>query len=699
MSLSLKNFKSYGPKTQTVEFGNVDAVGIGGRNGAGKSSLIEALTFALYGKAMATEFRELGDEALINDRAREAYVSVTFEKDGDRYTVERTIARKGLGKSRLVFGTLNEPIVDVKAVNEKIRSILEMDYDTFVSSTVIRQEEMDRLTAKPPAERKEILTKIFGLQAYESMRERAHEKGWQIKNQISELEATKNTLRERISNEETVRKRLSEHQTRVARLRERIRQIEAEKTEIENRWEIATERKMVYDAKEIERKTLAEQLMDDEDEAKQIHGKILEVGEAEKELKMSKTRLEGRERLSQKLQKLIEQREQFQVEKAKWQQKIHVLEQEIKEGIENHRKIRDYSIPECPVCRRPLDEPHRTELLKKYERTIIKLERERDQTMRNANDSEVSLIQIVEPAIKEVQRNLVALVELDRKIGELTEAASRLPQFRVELVRVEERALQRKNRISELEKTLEALAPTVESMKSLDRQRTRIENELISVERDLGRENAHLDRAEQDLDEIERDRIKCKEIEDQIGEKARTRWAYEFLEKEVFHKDGVPTNVLMEIVPEIELEASKILRDLSNGRMNVGFRFGRKTKTGKVTEELVIEAVEHGQSHPVGRYSGGERMRINLALRLGVSEVVARRSGYKGRIETLIIDEGFGPLDEEGRRATVEILQELKPRFRKMLVISHIEDVREAFEARLTVTKPEGGYSTISSLS
>jgi exonuclease SbcC len=88
-------------------------------------------------------------------------------------------------------------------------------------------------------------------------------------------------------------------------------------------------------------------------------------------------------------------------------------------------------------------------------------------------------------------------------------------------------------------------------------------------------------------------------------------------------------------------------------------------------------------------------MRINLALRLGVSEAITRRSGYRGRIETLVIDEGFGALDEEGRRATVEILQALRQRFKKILVISHIDDVRDAFETRLVVTRPAGGDSSI----
>jgi exonuclease SbcC len=229
----------------------------------------------------------------------------------------------------------------------------------------------------------------------------------------------------------------------------------------------------------------------------------------------------------------------------------------------------------------------------------------------------------------------------------------------------------------------------------LDKRRRELEGELASIQGNLGKEIANRDRAVKDLADIELDKKKHEELVGEIGDKGRIENAYELLEKQVFHKDGIPTAFLREIVPEIEQEASKILRGLSNGRMDISFAFGRKTKTGKVTEELIVEAIDQGRNHPVSRYSGGERMRINLALRLGVSEVVAKRSGYKGKIETLVVDEGFGALDEDGRKATVEILQALRERFKKILVISHIDDVREAFETRLAVTKPLGGYSSI----
>jgi len=270
-----------------------------------------------------------------------------------------------------------------------------------------------------------------------------------------------------------------------------------------------------------------------------------------------------------------------------------------------------------------------------------------------------------------------------------------MPQLIEEANKIGELIAQRRNRISELEGGLQQLTPIIQSFTALDEERKKLETELIIIQGELGTHKANRNRAKEDLREIEQAKTEHTQVVEQIGVKGRIRTVYEFLEKQVFHKDGIPTTLLMEIVPEIEREASNTLSELSNGRMSVNFKFGRKTKAGRMTEELIVEAVDQGRSHPVSRYSGGERMRINLALRLGVSEVITKRSGYRGRIETLVIDEGFGTLDEEGRRATIEILQALRQRFKKILVISHIDDIREAFETRLVVDKPIGGYSTI----
>jgi exonuclease SbcC len=694
--MTVKNFKSYGPEPQILDLTKVDAVAIGGRNGAGKSSLIEALTFALFGKATATEIRELGDDALINDRANEAYVSVTFEKDGNVYTVERTVRCRGTGKARLTSEILPHPVADVKDVNAKVESLLGMDYDTFVSSTIVRQDEMDRLTAKQPAERKKTLAMIFGLQAYETMREKAHEKSWGVKNEIAGLDATKKTLGEKIAQEGSVRKKLQECEDNIKKLEHERKVTETKKKQVEAKLEQIRENKAEFDTKASEKTTLQEQLKIDEESQRKVRGQIEQAENAVKELESLKPRLEQRTQLDEQLQKLTQEHERLKVAVAELQQKAKGIEQKIKEESENCQKIKDYAVPECPICKRPLDESHREQLLQEYGQRIQGLQTDLDQTAKKAEEASNTLKEQVTPAIEKTQIALDELKELDRKVGEATAAANRLPALREEASKIGKLIAERNNRISELDGALQRLGPIVQTFTALDMEQKKLEGELTGIQGDLGTEKANRDSAKEDLDEIKRTKVKHKELVEQIGDKERIKIAYELLEKEIFHKDGIPTALLMEIVPEIEQEASKILRDLSNGRMDISFKFGRKTKTGKITEELIVEAVDQGRSHPVSRYSGGERMRINFALRLGVSEAITRRSGYRGRIESLVIDEGFGALDEEGRRATVEILQALRQRFKKILVISHIDDVRDAFEARLVVMRPAGGDSSIS---
>ena len=80
---------------------------------------------------------------------------------------------------------------------------------------------------------------------------------------------------------------------------------------------------------------------------------------------------------------------------------------------------------------------------------------------------------------------------------------------------------------------------------------------------------------------------------------------------------------------------------------------------------------------------------MNFAIRLALSEVLAQRAG--ARLRTLVIDEGFGSQDAEGRQRLVEAINLVRPDFAKILVITHIEELKDAFPNRLEVEKTEHG--------
>ncbi len=88
-------------------------------------------------------------------------------------------------------------------------------------------------------------------------------------------------------------------------------------------------------------------------------------------------------------------------------------------------------------------------------------------------------------------------------------------------------------------------------------------------------------------------------------------------------------------------------------------------------------------------YSGGEAFRVNFAIRLALSHVLANRAG--ARLQTLFIDEGFGSQDTEGRQRLIEAINAVKDEFACILVITHLDELKDAFPARIEVEKNSHG--------
>jgi exonuclease SbcC len=90
-------------------------------------------------------------------------------------------------------------------------------------------------------------------------------------------------------------------------------------------------------------------------------------------------------------------------------------------------------------------------------------------------------------------------------------------------------------------------------------------------------------------------------------------------------------------------------------------------------------------------FSGGEAFRVNFSIRLALSRVLSRRAS--ARLQTLVIDEGFGSQDAEGRQRLIEAINLARPDFAKILVITHLEELKDAFPARIEIEKTEQGSS------
>ncbi|MHB1120318.1 MAG: AAA family ATPase, partial [Bellilinea sp.] len=166
--MQLTGFLSY-LETVDISFDDFDLACISGQNGAGKSSILDGITWALFDKA-----RGSGDE-IINSRADAAEVILDFDYEGSLYRVQRSKAR---GKTTLLEFFIRDegerwrPLTEssIRATEAKIQKILRMDYETFINASFFLQGKADQFSQQSPGDRKRILANVLGLEIWETYR-------------------------------------------------------------------------------------------------------------------------------------------------------------------------------------------------------------------------------------------------------------------------------------------------------------------------------------------------------------------------------------------------------------------------------------------------------------------------------------------------------------------------------------------------
>lgn len=153
----------------------------------------------------------------------------------------------------------------------------------------------------------------------------------------------------------------------------------------------------------------------------------------------------------------------------------------------------------------------------------------------------------------------------------------------------------------------------------------------------------------------------------------------------MFGKDGVQALLIEEAIPEIEDEANKILSRLSDNKAQIFIESLRDLKKGGVKETLDIRISDAVGIRPYEMYSGGEAFRIDFALRIAISKLLARRAGSS--LQTLIIDEGFGSQDEEGLSRLMEAMYVIQEDFARIIIVSHLPIFKDNFPIHIMVEK------------
>ena len=158
-----------------------------------------------------------------------------------------------------------------------------------------------------------------------------------------------------------------------------------------------------------------------------------------------------------------------------------------------------------------------------------------------------------------------------------------------------------------------------------------------------------------------------------------------------FGRQGVQAMLIETVVPRLEDETNLLLGRMTDNRMNVKLETQRDRASGNGDPRETLDIIVSDELGPRGyeMFSGGEAFRVNLAMRIALSKVLAQRTGAP--LPTLFIDEGFGTQDAIGRERILDVISAIGNDFEKVLVITHLDDLKEAFPVSIEVLKDVNG--------
>lgn len=185
LKLHIKNFVSYGNTTQIIDFEPYHLICFSGKNGHGKSALLDALTWAIWGQARKALGNSKADEGLVRLGQTNMFVGLDFICNGQTYKIRREFTLIGAkSQTNLEFGMVDpetgqtKPLTDktIRTTQEKIDSLIGLSFEAFINSAFLRQGHSNEFSKKSPKDRKELLANILGLDTFESLRKRAADK-------------------------------------------------------------------------------------------------------------------------------------------------------------------------------------------------------------------------------------------------------------------------------------------------------------------------------------------------------------------------------------------------------------------------------------------------------------------------------------------------------------------------------------------
>ena len=664
LNIEIHNFNSH--KKTEINFEELHFVSFVGDNGSGKSSVIESIMFALFGD------NRYKIDSIVRHGESEAKVKVTFMVNDQVCEVTRVRElKKKTGVSKLFVAINDEFIGDTNGgleTNQKIINDLIGFSHSMLRRTVFAIEgDESNFMSLTPSDRKDFIIDILNISEYENYLENAKNKTKILEEEKVLLEKKIYALEQHIEKREGIEVTLEENRKESESLNKELKELE----EIQKNFDSWNLHKENHELLIKEYESYISDLNSKNMNISRLKEKIKELRRDlpskvdDRDLEDLETGLEIFEEERKELESHLENLEK---EFNAVSKEFNIIESEFKILSQKLSTLEENSEGECDVCGSELTEEHGEALLNK---TNIK-KKALDKAQNNLNRAEENF----RSAEKDLANSLERIRKSQKRISELHNQSVSIAHTKTQIELLE-------NEMKLIEEAISGLK-VVNKPQDFDLESPEDNSQKIKeVEKLLNKLDGETSQLDLSLKETSDSIEKTKALEDEKLELNKQIEIFAVI-AEACRRDGIPSLILHSIAKTFESNINYALELITNGlysseiEYNQGFQISFKIKGNYVHYESA---------------SLGEKTRINLAVRVALYMLVKMTSGKT--METFIIDEGIGALDNEGLNSVMGALTKLNSEFPLVVLIAHQEVAFESSPQSMSVVK-NNGTSTIS---
>ena len=694
-TLVLKNFRKF--KNAAVEFPD-GVTGVVGLNGAGKSTIFEAIAWVLYGSVAA---RTSADEIKRNGATHSdpCRVELEFVFEDDSYRIVREMSGKNLIASATATVNGNIAATGAEVVSNYVQKKLGMDFKSFFTSIFAKQKELNALSSMIASERRPLILKMLGIDSLDD-----------VVKEIKSDKKDKDTLIERLSQDlvdesgkekidtykdeiknsekqkEEIDRIIKQSKENILTFKKELKTLEKNYLDSKKEYEKINERK----EKLAEKKTLFENKKKLQDETKNLKEKIAErqkIIEKEKKKLSSFKNLENNVKSTEKRLNEIGAQIEKSVKKIERKKTLAVRIKKDISDIDSKKKNIEKLGPsaKCPTCDRILGNQH-NKLLKNFDEDKRKKEKEMESFLKDVKKEQEEKDKLSREQQARLKKRNYLLTQLreKEKIDTTIENISAEVKREKSEMESKDRELRKIGVVAFVIKEFETVKKQVDEFYKKYQSSLDVFGEkkdlLAGLNLDLEKKEGEKKLLSQEIKNLKEKISQLDEFKKQIKD-----------EKKAVHYLGMLSEVMVSfrtylisrIRPTLSSYSSDFFERLTDG----------KYRELELDEDYNLLVYDNGNAYGIERFSGGEEDLANLCLRLAISEVITDRAG--GVFNFIILDEIFGSQDLFRRQNIMKALNGLSSKFRQIFLITHVDDVKNDMENIITVLEEENGESKI----